>query len=64
MPVRACLDQDQRPAYLSHPDTARPIGPSAKSCDAPSESAMRVPLVEQSTGSGRSGSCQKSGKAI
>jgi hypothetical protein len=22
--VRACVDQDRRPAYLSHPDTARP----------------------------------------
>ena len=22
MPVRACVDQDRRPAYLSHPDTA------------------------------------------
>src|SRR5258705_3106613 len=24
MPVRACVDQDRRPAYLTHPDTARP----------------------------------------
>src|SRR6266853_5343050 len=23
MPVRACVDQDRRPAYLTHPDTAR-----------------------------------------
>src|SRR6478736_4285451 len=25
IPVRACVDQDRRPAYLTHPDTARPI---------------------------------------
>src|SRR3981189_1876634 len=24
MPVRACVDQDRRPAYLTRPDTARP----------------------------------------
>src|SRR5258707_363365 len=39
MPVRACVDQDRRPAYLTHPDTARAtrcrllalFGPSAMS---------------------------------